>query len=260
MNQRVGPVQAITVGPTRVVILTPDPGFHYSIAQGRVRRLEQELDALDNAKGGGVLQGTAVGRAATAWTDAKREWARCLDRAEQAGVRERHQLRKQAKGAAEREGPLRDAFARLAAPERARIRAELPEAKKLLDELEGQHFGHLHFRSAHPRPFAATSCSTARSRRPRTTWTSSARASTASLPNGPRCPSRSGAWRASACWTAASGWSCERAVRPSAGGQAQRPGALGECHRGCDECPAASRPSPRATAAPPALTPPVSDG
>lgn len=126
------------------------PGFRYSIAQGRVRRLEQELEALDNAKGGDVFQGTPVGRAAIAWSDARGEWARCLARAEGAGPRERHQLRKQAKRAAEREGPWRDEFARLAAPERARIKAELPDAKKVLEELEGQHHGHLHFQMAHP--------------------------------------------------------------------------------------------------------------
>lgn len=52
--------------------------------------------------------------------------------------------------AAEREGPLRDAFERLAAPERARLTAELPEAKRLLAELDGQHYGHMHFEIRHP--------------------------------------------------------------------------------------------------------------
>jgi len=73
-----------------------------------------------------------------------------LSRAEHAGLRERHQLRRQAARAAEREAPLRDAFEHLAAPERARLRAELPEAKKELAELRGQYYGHLHFQIAHP--------------------------------------------------------------------------------------------------------------
>jgi hypothetical protein len=38
----------------------------------------------------------------------------------------------------------------LAAPERARLQAELPEAKKLLADLEGRYYGHLHFGIAHP--------------------------------------------------------------------------------------------------------------
>jgi len=60
------------------------------------------------------------------------------------------QLRKQAARAGERVGPLREAFEALAGPERARIRAELPEAKRHLAELEGQYSGHLHFQHIHP--------------------------------------------------------------------------------------------------------------
>ncbi len=131
-------------------VIPPESGFHYFSAQARVRQLTRELEALDNAKGFEVFNGTPLGQAATDWDARRREWHRCLVRAEQAGPRERHQLRKRAKGAAEREGPLRDAFERLAAPERARIEAELPEAKKLRDELEGRHHGRLHFEAAHP--------------------------------------------------------------------------------------------------------------
>jgi conjugative relaxase-like TrwC/TraI family protein len=131
-------------------VIPPESGSHYVMAEARFRQLSRELEALDNAKGFEVFNGTPLGRAATAWDATRREWQRCLARAEQAGLREGHQLRKQAKAAAEREGPLRDAFQRLAGPERARIEAELPEAKKLLDELEGRHHARRHFEAAHP--------------------------------------------------------------------------------------------------------------
>jgi len=131
-------------------VIPADPNFHYPMAQARVRQMEQELEALDNGTGFHVFNGTPLGQAGTAWDQTRKEWHRCLARAEQSGLRQGHQLRKQAKGAAEREGPLRGAFEGLAAPERARIEAELPEAKKLLDELEGRHHGRLHFEMAHP--------------------------------------------------------------------------------------------------------------
>jgi hypothetical protein len=115
-----------------------------------VRVLEQQLEALDKGDGWGVLRATPVGEAAIAWTQTLGEWRRCMSRLERAGLRERHQLRKQLDRAAEREGPLRDAFERLSAPERARVRAELPEAKQALAELEGQSIAHDHFRYAHP--------------------------------------------------------------------------------------------------------------
>lgn len=47
-------------------------------------------------------------------------------RLESAGLPEHYQLRKQLAKAAEREGPLGDAFEQLAGPERVRIRAALP--------------------------------------------------------------------------------------------------------------------------------------
>ena len=54
------------------------------------------------------------------------------------------------RAAAEREGPLRERFDALAAPERARLEAELPEAKKVLADLEGRYYGNLHFQIEHP--------------------------------------------------------------------------------------------------------------
>jgi hypothetical protein len=45
---------------------------------------------------------------------------------------------------------LRDRFERLAGPERARIEAELPEAREIFAELEGRHTGHLRFSLQHP--------------------------------------------------------------------------------------------------------------
>ncbi len=59
-------------------------------------------------------------------------------------------MHRSADRAAEKIGPLRDDFEALAGPERARLRAELPEARKTLDELYGQYAGHSHFTVAHP--------------------------------------------------------------------------------------------------------------
>jgi conjugative relaxase-like TrwC/TraI family protein len=127
-----------------------DPYLAYGQAQARVQHLERELHALDSCEGGGVLRGTPVGEAAMARQRVLAEWGRCLDQAEHAGLRERHQLHRQATKAAKREGPLRDAFEALAAPERARIRAELPEARKELGLLEAQRDAASKFHSAHP--------------------------------------------------------------------------------------------------------------
>ncbi|HEX8770619.1 MAG TPA: hypothetical protein VF711_07620 [Acidimicrobiales bacterium] len=38
----------------------------------------------------------------------------------------------------------------MAGPERARLEAELPEAKKLYDELGDRYAGHVHYEVAHP--------------------------------------------------------------------------------------------------------------
>lgn len=59
-------------------------------------------------------------------------------------------LRKQARAAAEQVWPLRERFDALAAPERVRLAQELPEAKKVLADLEGRHRASLHFGIAHP--------------------------------------------------------------------------------------------------------------
>ncbi len=91
-----------------------------------------------------------MGDAAIAWQRALGEWRRCSAQSAHVGGRERYHLLRRADRAADGLGPLRDAFEHLAAPERARLRAELPEAKKLLDDLEGRHCANLHFGIAHP--------------------------------------------------------------------------------------------------------------
>ncbi len=108
------------------------------------------MAALETADGWGVLRGTPVGEAGIEWTQARNDERRCLALAEDAGFRQRRQLRHQAERAARREPALRDAFERLAAPERERIGAELPQAKKHLAELEGRHWAHLHFELDRP--------------------------------------------------------------------------------------------------------------
>jgi hypothetical protein len=75
----------------------------------------------------------------------------CLAQANRGvGLRERWQLRRQAQRALEEQGPLREAFERLAEPERYRIRAELPEAKQRLAELEDRHYARTAFELLHP--------------------------------------------------------------------------------------------------------------
>ncbi|MGI8778074.1 MAG: hypothetical protein ACR2LJ_12020 [Acidimicrobiales bacterium] len=90
------------------------------------------------------------GDAAVAWTTAYNERRWFEQRDPHAGLRERFQLHRRADRAAERIGPLRDAFEALAGPERARLRAELPDARKTLDELAGRYAGRNHFTVAHP--------------------------------------------------------------------------------------------------------------
>ena len=65
-------------------------------------------------------------------------------------MRERHCLRQHAARAAAREGRLRDRFEALAGPERARLRAELPEAQRQLQEIQGSRRAYAHFQHAHP--------------------------------------------------------------------------------------------------------------
>ncbi len=97
-----------------------------------------------------MWQGTEVGRAAADWSSAYREWWGCSARAKTAGWREALKLRRQSDKAAEAEIPLRERFAALAAPERARLATELPEAKEHLADLEGRYYANLHFQIKHP--------------------------------------------------------------------------------------------------------------
>jgi hypothetical protein len=131
-------------------VVPTDPGPDYYALQNQVRRLESALGDLDRADGMGVWRGTPVGDAARGFSQAHREWMRCSAEATHAGWRQRHRLLCQADRAGERVRPLKEAFERLAAPERARLEAELPDAKKLLADLEGRYYGHLHFEIAHP--------------------------------------------------------------------------------------------------------------
>ena len=128
-----------------------DPGDAvYYRTRNAVERMERQLRDLDKAEGWGEWRGTPVGEAAIAWRNALREWRGSLAQAEHAGLRERHRLRQQAARAAEREGPLRDRFEALAAPERARLRAELPAAQRELEEINGSRRAYRHFELAHP--------------------------------------------------------------------------------------------------------------
>jgi conjugative relaxase-like TrwC/TraI family protein len=127
-----------------------DPGYAYGRAEDRVRWLSAQLNDLKRAEGWGTWKGTAVGQAAIDWQAAVRERDGSLGQADHVGWREAHGLRKRSRAAAERVGPLRERFDALAAPERARLEAELPEAKTLLAELEGRYYGNLHFQIRHP--------------------------------------------------------------------------------------------------------------
>jgi hypothetical protein len=53
-------------------------------------------------------------------------------------------------GAAEQEGPLRERFEALAGPQRARLKIELPEAKRNLADLQGRHNAYGRFQYEHP--------------------------------------------------------------------------------------------------------------
>jgi hypothetical protein len=131
-------------------VVPVDPGYAYGRAEDRVRRLSAQLNDLNRAEGWGTWKGTPVGQAAIDWQAAVRERDGSLGQADHAGWREAHGLRKLSRAAAERVGPLKERFDALAAPERARLEAELPEAKKLLAELEGRYYGNLHFQIKHP--------------------------------------------------------------------------------------------------------------
>jgi len=131
-------------------VIPVDPGLAYGRAQDWVRHLSSQLDGLNTRDARSVWNGTPVGEAAVAFDQAHGEWTRCLARAEGAGWREAHGLRKRARAAGEELGPLKERFEAMAAPERARLEAELPEAKKVLADLEGRYYGNLHFQIKHP--------------------------------------------------------------------------------------------------------------
>jgi conjugative relaxase-like TrwC/TraI family protein len=133
--------------------IPPDPGFAVHEAQARVRRLEDERRALDQADGWGVLRGTPVGEAAIAWQQAVTERRACLAQCDLAGLRERHRLRQRAARAGEREGPLRERFAGLAGPELERVDRELPQARAVSDKLDRQAREHQLFEFRHPEAF-----------------------------------------------------------------------------------------------------------
>jgi hypothetical protein len=81
---------------------------------------------------------------------AAQERRACLAQAEHVGMRERHRLRQRAAKAAEQEGPLRERFEALAGPQRARLKIELPEAKRNLADLQGRHNAYGRFQYEHP--------------------------------------------------------------------------------------------------------------
>jgi hypothetical protein len=135
----------------------------------------------------------------------------CLLRAEHVGWRERHQLRRQAAKAVERAGPLKEAFETLASAERSRIHAELPEARKLAAELQGQYAGHLHFQIKHPE--ALRRLERLDQEIASAAWEMDVgRQDLDGIPpRRPRCPSPvEGSTERRPYWNGASGWSCER--------------------------------------------------
>ena len=125
-----------------------DPAYYR--ARNDLGRIERQLRDLKAAEGWAEWRGTPVGEAAIAWRAAVREREGSLVQARTAGWRDAHRLRKQAAQAAEREPQLRQRFEALAAPERARLNRELPEAKKVLADLEGRRRASGHFEFEHP--------------------------------------------------------------------------------------------------------------
>ncbi len=131
-------------------VVPSDPSSAYYRTRNTVDRLERQLRDLDKAEGWGEWRGTPVGEAAIAWSEARRERSGSLVQARHAGLRERHRLRQRAAKAAEQEGPLRERFEALARPERARLKAELPEARKALADLQGRRNAYTRFQYEHP--------------------------------------------------------------------------------------------------------------
>ena len=131
-------------------VVPTDPGFEYPKLQNRVRSMEAALEDLEKADGTSAWRDTPVGDTAIAWQQALREWRWCWAQTGHVGWRERLGLIRRANRAEEREGALRDAYERLAGPERTRLRSELAEAKELLADLDGRFYGNLHFQIRHP--------------------------------------------------------------------------------------------------------------
>ena len=128
----------------------PTPSSAFYRARNTVDHLERKLRDLDKAEGWGEWRGTPLGEAAIAWSGAVQERRACLAQAEHVGLRERHRLRQRAAKAAEQVGPLRERFEALAGPERARLKVELPEAKRNLADLQGRRNAYMRFQHEHP--------------------------------------------------------------------------------------------------------------
>ncbi|MGI8810695.1 MAG: hypothetical protein ACR2KK_23165, partial [Acidimicrobiales bacterium] len=131
-------------------VIPSDPSSAFYRSRNTVDRLERKLEDLDKAEGWCEWRGTPLGEAAIAWSGALRESRGSLVQAERAGLRERHRLRQQARRAAEQVGPLRERFEALAGPERARLKVELPEAKRNLADLQGRRNAYMRFQYEHP--------------------------------------------------------------------------------------------------------------
>ncbi len=131
-------------------VVPSDPSSAYYRTRNTVERLERQLRDLDKAEGWGEWRGTPVGDAAIAWRGEVQERRACLAQAEHVGLRERHRLRQRADKAAEQVGPLRERFDALAGPERARLKVELPEARRNLADLQGRRNAYMRFQHEHP--------------------------------------------------------------------------------------------------------------
>ncbi len=131
-------------------VIPSDPSSAFYRTRNTVDRLQRKLEDLDKAEGWSEWRGTPLGEAAIAWTEAVRKSRGPVARAGHTGLREGHRLRQQAKRAAEQIGPLRERLEALAARERARLKVELPEAKKTLADLHGRNHAYKRFQYDHP--------------------------------------------------------------------------------------------------------------
>ena len=131
-------------------VVPSDPSSAYYRTRNTVDRLERQLQGLERGEGWGEWRGAPVGDAAIAWAEARRARSGSLVQARHAGLRERHRLRQRATRAAERVGPLPERFEALAGPERARLKVELPEAKRNMADLQGRRNAYTRFQYQHP--------------------------------------------------------------------------------------------------------------